>query len=63
MPRTVARNEKQARQYVKIREAWEQRTADGRRRYRQVDLAERFGISQGRVSQIVNNPNAEFYYE
>lgn len=63
MPKTVARDAAQAKIYIKIRDLYEQTDADGGRRYRQVELAQRFGISQGRVSQIVNNPNAEFYYE
>jgi len=35
---------------------------DGKR-YRQVDLAEKFGLSQGAISQIVNNPNSHLYTE
>lgn len=33
------------------------------KRYRQVDLAEMFGLSQGAISQIVNNPNSHVYLE
>lgn len=34
---------------------------DGTPRYRQVDLAHKFGLSQGAISQIVNNPNSHLF--
>lgn len=62
MPKSVARNEANAKRNAKIQELYENGDAK-KKRYRQVDLAKKFGLSQGAISQIVNNPNACDYFD
>jgi hypothetical protein len=55
MPRNPASSEHIAKRNAKIKKA-----ADSGR-FTQFDLAERFGLTQGAISQIVNNPLADAY--
>lgn len=56
MSKRVQRNVAQAERNAAIIADW--KTG----RFTQADLAETYGLSQGGISQIVNNPNADRYY-
>lgn len=62
MPKTFARCKANALRNDKIKDLYE--NGDSRKKkYRQVDLAKRFNLTQGAISQILNNPNATNYWE
>lgn len=55
MTKRVQSTKEQADRNVKIINKWETG------RFSQAALAEEFGLTQGAISQIVNNPNAHLY--
>lgn len=61
MPKQPARSRDLARRNARIANMAAQTRSDGSPRYRQIDLAERFGISQPLVSQIIRNPKSHLY--
>lgn len=56
MSKRVQRNAVQAERNANIIEDW--KTG----RFTQKELADEYGLTQGAISQIVNNPNADRYY-
>lgn len=56
MSKRVQRNPEQAERNAAIIADW--KTG----RYTQQELADEYGLTQGAISQIVNNPNADRYY-
>lgn len=56
MPRHIARNKKIAERNLCIIELSKAGVS-------QIEIGRRFNLTQGRISQIVRNPNADKYYE
>ena len=63
MSKTPARTKRLAERNAKILDLLDATTKDGQRRYRQCDVAAKFGLTQGAISQLANNPNCTTYYE
>lgn len=63
MPKNVAVSQAIAERNATIKALLQEVDHDGTKRYRQVDLADMFGLTQGAISQIVRNPHSAEYWE